>query len=391
MPRNKMTKRTDGYYKVSYKGKQFYAKTQAEALAKRDAYIRDEQAGLDVLNYERSIFRNYAMHWIDVYRADCGKTQHRQYITMADYCAERLPKMMKDITVQDIQKVVNSLSCYSPSHVNKFMTTIRGIFSTAFAEGVIKHNPMEAIRRPKTKKVEGHRVLEPWERELVRTTCMEHDFGPAAMVMMYAGLRRGEVMYLDIDRDVDFDKKTITVRGAVSFPNGTHAEITTGKTAAAQRSIPLVKPLEKVLEGRHGLLLTKEDGEMMTLTAFERKLQSYINFLEVKVNGCPKRWYGKTKEHKALQAKGKEMPEWRDVTIRCHDFRVDFCTRNYEAGIPIKTLQKWMGHADAQMIMNIYAKLTEAQEQADALKLMGFMDDTSDENGKRKSRQPRKK
>lgn len=37
------------------------------------------------------------------------------------------------------------------------------------------------------------------------------------------------------------------------------------------------------------------------------------------------------------------------ISIRCHDFRVSFCTMCYEAGIPIKTLQSWMGHADAKM------------------------------------------
>ena len=38
----------------------------------------------------------------------------------------------------------------------------------------------------------------------------------------------------------------------------------------------------------------------------------------------------------------------------------------YEAGVPVKTLQTWMGHSDASMIMNIYAKLTAEKEQADA-------------------------
>ena len=45
----------------------------------------------------------------------------------------------------------------------------------------------------------------------------------------------------------------------------------------------------------------------------------------------------------------------------------------YEAGIPIKTLQSWMGHADATMIMAIYAKLSSEKEQFDASKLDEFM------------------
>jgi len=88
---------------------------------------------------------------------------------------------------------------------------------------------------------------------------------------------------------------------------------------------------------------------MMSQSAFDRKFASYIMFLETKLNGCPKRWYGNLNEHKALVAAGEELPPWRDVTIRCHDFRVDFCTRCYYARIPIKTLQSWMGHASTQM------------------------------------------
>ena len=45
----------------------------------------------------------------------------------------------------------------------------------------------------------------------------------------------------------------------------------------------------------------------------------------------------------------------------------------YEAGIPVKTLQAWMGHADATMIMQIYAKLTADKEQIDASKLDNFI------------------
>ena len=100
--------------------------------------------------------------------------------------------------------------------------------------------------------------------------------------------------------------------------------------------------------------------------------ESYILFLETKLNGCNRRWYGKTKEHKALIKEGKPLPPWHTVNIKCHDFRVTFCTMCYDAGIPSKTLQKWMGHSDATMIMRIYAKLTNEREPLDITALNNF-------------------
>ena len=191
--------------------------------------------------------------------------------------------------------------------------------------------------------------------------------------MLFAGLRRGELLYLNVDRDVDFKKNTITIRGGVSFSKGNQATETKGKTQAALRVIPLNEILAAALKDHHGLLCHKEDRSMMSETSFTRKYESYILFLETKINGCNRRWYGKTKEHKALITEGKDLPPWRAVDIHCHDFRVTFCTMCYEAGIPVKTLQAWMGHTDATMIMSIYAKLTAEKEQADATIMNSYM------------------
>ena len=100
--------------------------------------------------------------------------------------------------------------------------------------------------------------------------------------------------------------------------------------------------------------------------SFTRKHESYICFLETKINGCHHRWYGQTKEHKALIEAGKELPPWRSVDIKCHDLRVTYCTMCYEAGIPLKTLQSWMGHSDPTIILHVYAKLTSEKDEIDA-------------------------
>ena len=373
MSQNKLSIRNDGRFKVNCGNKQFYGKTKEEALQKRDEYIAAENRGLNN-DYSRMTFDEYGLNWLAVYRTECSIPLQKQYAGMVSFVAEELHgKYLPNITVTDMQRICNKLSLYSSSYVSKFLSVIRGIFKTATAEGAILRNPMEIVKRPKCKKSTGHRALESWERVLIASTWREHDFGLAAMVMMYAGVRRGEMLYLDVDRDVDFIRKTITVRGAVSFAEGNRPMISNGKTEAAKRTIPLVPPLEEALREHHGLVCPRSDGGIMSQSAFDRKYASYITFLETKLNGCHKRWYGKTKEHKALLAKGMALPEWRDVTIRSHDFRVDYCTCCYYAGVPLKTLQLWMGHSDTDMILSIYSKLTKEQEEKDAMKLAAYM------------------
>lgn len=368
MPRQKLQQRTDGRYKCKFGDKTFYGKTQTEAIRKRKEYVRDLDQGI---NPDLSCvpFLEYAFGWLEAYRSTCNSKQKRQYETIIEYTADVLNKTyIRQITATDIQRLYNTLNGKSQSYISKFCTTIRGIFRAAVQDGILFRSPAEMAQPPKGK-ASQHRYLEPWEQKLVVDTWQEHDFGPFAMVMLFAGLRRGEALYFDIDRDVDFEKKLLHVRGAVSYSEGIRGNITEGKTEAAIRTIPLSSCLEKVLKGRHGLLLPMQNGSLMTLSAFDRKYESYINFLETKVNGCHKRWYGKTKEHKQILKEGGEIPPWKDIKIRCHDFRVSFCTMCYEAGIPIKTLQSWMGHADATMIMAIYAKLTAEKEQMDASRL----------------------
>ena len=368
MPRQQLTQRADGRYTCKYGDKFFYGKSKTEAQNKRKDYVRDETLGY-CPDLSETLFLDYGLAWLDVYRHKSNKKQKRQYETMIRYAAENLDKKyLRQINATDIQRLFNTLEGMSKSHIKKFCTTTRHIFKAAVQDGVIVRSPAELAQAPEGTEGE-HRCLETWEQQLVVSTYKEHDFGLCAMVMMFAGLRRGEALYLDIDRDVDFEKKTITVRGAIAYPDGKQAVETEGKTDAAQRVIPLNDLLAEALEGHHGLLCPKADGGLMTQIAFKRKYESYIRFLEKKVNGCPKRWYGKTKEHKQLLKEGKKLPPWKDINIRCHDFRVTFCTTCYEAEVPVKTLQVWMGHTDPTVLMKFYAKLTEEKEQYDTSKL----------------------
>ena len=45
----------------------------------------------------------------------------------------------------------------------------------------------------------------------------------------------------------------------------------------------------------------------------------------------------------------------------------------YDAGIDLKTAQRWMVHTDEKMILRVYALLTERQEQRGVEKLRAFL------------------
>ena len=257
MPRQKLTKRADGRYALKCDGRFFYGKTVAEATRKRDEYISERDRGYNADTSHVTVLE-YGTAWIDAYRSKCNPKQRHQYENFIQFAADHIRhKFVRDVTATDIQRLFNALDGYSESHITKFTSTIRSMFKAAVNDGVLLRNPAEMAHAPKGT-FHGHRALEQWEQELVEQNWASHEFGPAAMVMMYAGLRRGEVLYLDVDRDVDFQRRTITVRGAVSFSKGNQATVTDGKTDNSQRVIPLAEPLVAVLEGKHGLLCKRK-------------------------------------------------------------------------------------------------------------------------------------
>lgn len=362
MPKPSLTKRADGRYRVKYQGKQFYGATQKEAYAKRDEYRRMLEAGIKA-EADGLCVQTYALRWVKTYKAHLTPAAYNAHVRILNrFCAHKGigRRPLKDIDTIDIQDFYNQADGMSHSYICDMRDTIRGLFKFAVADRVIQYDPTIKARLPKGSKG-THRVITDHERELIHRTV--HKIRPAVMVMLYAGLRRGEVLALDIDRDVDFEAKTITVREAVRFAGQQAAILVDPKTEAGRRTVPLLDILAEELQGLHGLILHGETGQHMTHSAWRAAWSSYITTMETLDNGCHKRWYGRTKQHKKLLADGHELPPWRSITLRAHDLRHSYCTMLYDADVDVKTAQAWMGHADQEVTMGIYTHLTAEREK----------------------------
>jgi integrase len=90
--------------------------------------------------------------------------------------------------------------------------------------------------------------------------------------------------------------------------------------------------------------------------------------METAINGVQRRWYGRTREHKAILAAGGKLPPWIPFTVTPYDLRHSFATmlRDMKPPVELHTVIKWMGHADATMLLHIYDSVTDSRDASES-------------------------
>jgi hypothetical protein len=119
--------------------------------------------------------------------------------------------------------------------------------------------------------------------------------------MLYAGIRPQEAKAMNIDKAYDSENNVLHITESAHRDGNNKYEMTgKGKTENAIRDIPVFPPVAEALKDRKGLLITTAKGKQITKTTWDNAFASYKTCMETAINGCHKRWYGKTKEHKAI-------------------------------------------------------------------------------------------
>lgn len=369
MPREKkptLKRRKDGRYRCRYKDLQFYGNTPEEAFAARDEYKQNETSG-----FHETTVSEYALPWIK-----------RAFPSVADSTytglAIHLQHLIDSIGDKSLSRVIPSdiKQVYTDHYSGKSNTYIRSakqlycaLFDAAQADGLIVFNPArEKSAKPHTGKKPNVRILTKQEREYIETLCTDHRAFPAAMCMLYAGLRPQEVKALNIDRDIDFDKDIITVRQTAHLNGLKYAYTADMKTEYSNRQIPLFPPLKAALQGKHGYIIASADGKPVTLSAWRTVWASYLFCMETAINGIQKRWYGKTKEQK-LKKQAGTLPAWIDFDIVPYTLRHAFCAFCRDSGVELNVCRRWMGHSDAKMILKVYDSVSDDREETERKKV----------------------
>ena len=371
--KQKPTKRADGRYVCRYKGQYFYSTDPDDCIAQREEFKEAEKKGR-VASY---FVREYALQWLDRSFPNVSPSTKQWLKTHLQTLIDSIGNLpVSEVKPSDIKGIYSGhYSGLSNSYILAAKQLYCSLFDSAVADGLILSNPArDRTAKPHKGTYNGHRAITPQERTWIETLCKDHRAHPVAMAMLYAGLRPQEAKALNIDKDVDFKRELITIRETAHIDpeNGQKYAFTgKGKTERANRRIPLLPPLKQALTGKQGYLVTSAHGERITRTTWRVLWNSYVAQMEKEINGVDRRWYGRTKEHKAIIADGGKLPEWIPFAVTPYDLRHSFATmcRSMQPPIEIHTVIAWMGHADSNMILKVYDSVTDERDKTEAERL----------------------
>ncbi len=380
MARKQNKKRDDNRYAVQIylglvdgarKYKTVYGKTQKEA---------DEKA-LDVkLKLKKGTFCEWKDRWLLLKKAEVSNKRYQSY----KCCAEKFEVLnnvpIAKLKTADFQSVISSLSIKnhitqrpaSKYTLTSCKNTAAQICQLAIENRVFDYNPVLSVRIPNVAKEADRRALTQEEQQWINDTPNRAQI--SAMIMMYAGLRRGELIPLTWN-DIDLKNKTITINKSVEMKKGKPIVKPFTKSLAGMRTIDIPQKLVNFLEQQpktNILVCHSAKGKLMTETAWKRMWNSYLLDLNIK--------YGDFKNRIGGAPKSKYNPkgvEFVIPNITAHWLRHTFATMLYFAGVDILTAKEQLGHADIKTTLEVYTHLDKQFKRKSMNKLDTFLNDAS--------------
>jgi integrase len=263
-------------------------------------------------------------------------------------------KEIREITTIDLQRYIFDLLNNTNDRTGKPLSrkTIRHHFNTlvlifkyAYDNEIIQKNPMEKVKAPKLerKKVDALTKEEASKLFFFLNEC-DLDFQCMMLLMLLLGLRRGEVLGLQIN-DINYQKQTISISRSVSQMRNGGLIVDAPKTENSYRTIPIPQMLFSLLK------------EYIV----SRGIWQGNDFIFYGIAGknSPRDPDALTRRVKRFM-KNNGLPDYSP-----HDLRHSCATLLLQNGADIKSVQEIMGHSDASTTLKYYVR-TDLEQMRNA-------------------------
>lgn len=377
--------------------KYVYAKNNRELEKKVQEVKTKLGKGLD-MTAERDSFRYWAERWLMLKQTEVSAGRYDTYSARLKNLLPLYDFEISRLRTSDFQELLLDLAAtpckrtgkpYSKATLNDVKNTMRQIMQLAIDNRVIDYNPVNSAIIPKNATpAEKRRALTEKEQRWIRE--FPHRAQTAAMIMMYAGLRRGELLALTW-ADIDLNAKTIRVERFIEFIKGKPHIKDIGKTDAATRTvyIPdiLVEYLENVPGDHIGYIVHKRNGELMTDSAWKRMWESYLDDLNLRYGDwehCP----AANNKRPSKYEPDKSRKPMLIPAFTAHWLRHTFITLMYMSGVDILTAKEQAGHKDIETTMGIYTHLDAQHKRKNIDKMNAYLNIEADNGGHEGGQKP---
>ena len=269
-------------------------------------------------------FFEWMNFWYETYKKPYNKSdsiirQVRTHVTVG----KDMP--LTSVTTTHLQVIINNV----PTMRTRVDVTniLKAAFDIAFKTRVVVENPAITLAKLSYKSKNGSALTQEEEKQFL-SDIKGHYLESLFNFYILTGCRRSEAFKFNV-KDVDRKKGIVHIHGT--------------KTQNSERIIPLFKRLDEYLQ----TLTPDENGYYFASVHEDTVTQSFKKF-------CP--------NHKL------------------HDLRHTFATRCLEAGVNMKTVQIWLGHADFETTANIYSHVNLDLHKEQALRLKSYVHTNSEKN-----------
>ena len=327
-------KRWEGRFYFLSKRYYVYAKTETECWQKLRAKRKELK---EEKREDTTISKNMTLNtWFDFWSENFKKQEVRESTfsklneNYDRYIREVIgKKRITNIDYIDIQKLINSLTAYTPKE--KCVRILKEVFGLLVKEKYISKNPMNLVVMPKRnteskvllKKTDAGVITSIEERKIFDSFSEKNNVYYAVKFILYTGLRRGEALGL-IWSNVDLDNNRIYIDRQY---NVVVKKITEPKTINATRYVPLLP------EAREVLMELIKQPHYDTDEVFQdiNRLTQRISYLSKKL----------------------------ETPFTAHILRHTYASRLYASGVDSKAIQMLLGHESVDTTLNTYVHLIQ--------------------------------
>lgn len=354
-----MKQRKDGRYQSkvyigTVKGeKQYqyvYGDTQKEVKTKVNRLKHSLDIGQNITSGKRKTLSYWIDAWLDNNKDDMTNDWYTTEKARLSVFDEEIGDMdITEINTQDLQMVIKKVEKSNPrtgkptskKTLIEYRNVISRVFAYAVQNRVLTFDASSYITISKTATKSIRTALN--DSDINKIVNTEDVMKLPTMLMMYAGLRRGEVCALT-RKDIDLDNRVIHITKSYDFKE---QKIKTPKTDSGVRDVPIIDVLHNYLSAYMS----------------SHKMDSiYI----VNDNGKP-------------YTNGRWLREWErytdkiDIQTTAHCLRHTFVTLLYEAGVDEFTTKEIVGHSDISTTRGIYTHLRDNKRKNSLEKLNQYL------------------